>query len=456
LRILPTCYEKLFVLTVLMGAFYGPKVLSQSADGHSVQGSVLKSESSLVVVPALVRTKAGEMVFTLGANDFVLTDDGIPQKLSLEPDIGGEPLALVVAIETGGAGAREFAQLGSLPQMLASVVGSVPHKIAVVSFDSHSELVQQFTADSSLAAEAIAVLTAGCSRRRQMKDCAAPGSVLDATDADNGAAILDSFGFAVDLLRAQPLQYRCAILLISETLDRGSNLKLGDAVRKLSDTNTTIYSIGFSTSKSEAAHYASRELPGSHSSPNPPHGCMGKDPTPDPDATHHKAVQAYDCLTQLAPPLALAKMATIAFTDGMRRNVPETVAHFTGGEYFNLNSSKSLEQSMSQIANHLPNRYMLSFQPQSPHAGLHALGLRLRDRSDFEITSRGGYWATPGELAQDQTIEELIAADKFYERIERKPRPCSTWNILGMQDGNSAQSGKCSTWNTRPFSPKRA
>jgi len=396
---LSTYYGKLFMLAVLMGAFHTSEVLSQSSDAQGVRDSVLKKESSLVVVPALVRTKAGEMVFTLGADDFILTDDGIPQRLKLEPDTGGEPLALVVVIEAGGAGAREFEQLGPLPLMLSSVVGSVPHKIAVVAFDSHPELVQTFTADTSQAAESIAALTPGCSRQHHMDNCAAPGSVHDLSNADNGAAILDSLGFAVDLLRDQPQKYRRAILLICETLDRGSNLKLEDAVRKLSDTNTTIYSIGFSTGKSEAAHYAARELPGSHSSPNPPHGCMGKDPTPDPDATHHKAVQAYDCLTQLAPPLALAKMAAIAFTDGMRRNVPETVARLTGGEYFKLNNSKSLERSLSQISNHLPNRYMLSFQPQSPHAGLHAIGLRLRDRSDFEITSRKSYWATPARTA---------------------------------------------------------
>jgi hypothetical protein len=63
---------------------------------------------------------------------------------------------------------------------------------------------------------------------------------------------------------------------------------------------------------------------------------MGKDPDPDPDASQNKAVQLYDCMTQLAPPLALAKIAAIMASDGLKRNVPETVAHLTGGEYFNL------------------------------------------------------------------------------------------------------------------------
>jgi len=222
--------------------------------------------------------------------------------------------------------------------------------------------------------------------------------------ADNGAAILDSLGFAVDLLRHQPWGYRRAILLVSETLDRGSRLTLEQTVRAVSDTNTTIYSIGFSTAKSEVAHYASRQLPINMQNgvlqfenpyPNPSHGCMGKDPDPDPDGTHNKLAQFYDCLVQLAPPLGLAKMAAIATNDALRRNVPETVAHLTGGEYFKLTDAKSLERDLGTIANHLPNRYVLSFHPQSPHPGLHLISVRVPQYSDLEVTARRSYWTTP-------------------------------------------------------------
>jgi VWFA-related protein len=379
--------------------------LAQTAAPQPSQIPSLSAHSTLVLVPALVRTKPGDLIFTLTADDFVLTDDGIPQKLTLEQDTGGEPLALVVAIEIGGAGAREFDKLGALAPMIESVVGNVPHKIAVVAFDSQPRLQQDFTPDIDAAAAAILNLTPGCSRQHHLDNCAAPGSIHDVGLGDNGAAILDSLGYSVDLLRKQPSGYRRAILLVSETLDRGSHLKLEEALRTISDTNTAIYSIGFSTGKSEAAHYASRELPTQPSQPkgswlslenhhpNPPNGCMGKDPEPGPDATHNKVVQAYDCLTQLAPPLALAKMAAIAAADGLRRNIPETVARLTGGEYFKLTDSKSLERSLGTISNHIPNRYVLSFQPQSPHPGLHVIDLRLRNYSNLEVTARSSYWA---------------------------------------------------------------
>jgi VWFA-related protein len=384
----------LFALVLLSFAFPFQTAVSQAPNSQSPIASDLTTQTSLVIVPALVRSKSGQLVFNLKASDFALTDDGIPQKLTLEQDTGGDPLAMVVVVEVGGAGAREFDndKLAPLAPMLENVVGNVPHRIAVVAFDSQPTLVQQFTSDVDAAAKAILDLTPGCSRQHHMENCEAPGSFHDLSTADNGAATLDALGFAVELLRDQPVSYRRAILLVSETIDRGSKLKVDDAVRDLSDTNTAIYSLGFSTGNSEAAHYAYRELPGSHRYPNPPRGCMGKDPVPDPDATHSKTVQAYDCLTQLAPPLAVAKMAAILITDGLHRNVPETVARLTGGEYFKLTDRKSLERSLQTIANQLPNRYVLSFHPPSPHPGFHAIALRLPDYTNLEVTGRRGYW----------------------------------------------------------------
>ena len=286
--------------------------------------------------------------------------------------------------------------------MLASIVGNVARQVAVVTFDSHPELIQDFTGDLEEAADALRSLEPGCTRQHHHNDCTGPNPIHDKPLGDNGAAILDTLGFSVDLLRNQPPEYRRAILLVSETLDRGSHLKLEDALRAISDTNTVIYSIGYSTGKSEAAHYAARELPTQpgglwmeNHHPNPPTGCMGKDPDPAPDATHNKAIQAYDCLTQLLPPLALAKMAAIAATDGLKRNVPQTVAHLTGGEYFKLTDAKTLERSLATISNHIPNRYVLSFQPQSPHPGLHVLSLSLPNYTKLAVTARTSYWADP-------------------------------------------------------------
>ena len=212
----------------------------------------LSSQSNLVLVPALVRDKSGELIFSLNATDFTLTDDGVPQELHLEEDTGGEPLALVVLVEAGaatksagwhpdtpGPAPKRFS---TLPTMIEALAGNVPRRIAVVGFDSGPELLQNFTTDIDSVADAIHDLSTNI-------------------DGDGGAAILDALSFSLDILHRQPPTYRRAILLLSETNDRGSKMKLDEAVRAVGDTNTIIYSLAYSTGNTNASEYASRELP---------------------------------------------------------------------------------------------------------------------------------------------------------------------------------------------------
>ncbi|MGA2534864.1 MAG: VWA domain-containing protein [Terracidiphilus sp.] len=345
---------------------------SQNAPG-------LRTESNVVLVPTLVLNAKGETIFNLRADDFRITDDGIEQKLTLDQDTDNEPMALVVAVQSGGAGRAKLESYRNLGPVIGTVVGGVPHRVAVVEFDSAPSLVQDFSPDAEVAGAALGDVDAG----------------------DKGAAILDAIKFSADLLRKQPANYRRAILLISETLDHGSHTRINEALRAISDTNTAIYAVGFSSGKAAAANYGYHELPvhktedggiaPGNAYPNPPHGCMGKDP--DPEATQNKAVQAYDCMTQLLPPLAFAKMAAIAASDAQQRNVPETVAQLTGGEYFKFENRRMLVNDLVTISNHVPNRYVLSFQALSPHPGYHVVQLKLKNHPHLRLTARGGYWA---------------------------------------------------------------
>jgi VWFA-related protein len=377
---------KLVVLIALLSASVA---LAQAPAKSAPQPPQLRAQSTVVLVPALVRNAQGELVFTLKADDFRVTDDGVEQQLTLDEDTGGEPLALVVAVETGRASAHRLDAYRNLNAVIAAVVGNVPHRVAVVDFDSAPTLLQGFTSDVDAAGTALRDLEPG----------------------DKGAAILDGLKFSVDLLRTQPPLWRRAILLISETVDHGSQTTMEDALRAIGDTNTAIYSVAFSSGRADAAHYADRELPihpgGSaggisleNAHPGPPHGCMGKDP--DPDATQNKAEQAFDCLGLLAPPLALAKLAAIRAADSLQGNVPETVAQLTGGEYFRFEDNRSLARGLLTISNHMPNRYVLSFHPQSPHPGFHSVELRLKDHPGLRVTARSGYWADSDAAATPQ------------------------------------------------------
>jgi len=332
-------------------------------DAQAPQTSTISVRSNLVLVPAMVRTKSGAVVYTLKADDFILTDDGVEQPLRMEADAGGEPLALVVLVETGSDGALHLNELHALIPTLEAVIGAVKHKVAVVSFDSEPQLEQGFTSKNDDAWNALNQLDAG----------------------DKGAAILDALNYSIDMLRKMPPSYRRAIVLISETIDHGSHIKIDDALRAIDDTNTTVYSLAFSSTKA-ALHKESSDL--DRNTPHPEHGCFAHDP----NSTVSRSRQNYNCVAELLPPLELARIAAIAATAGLHRNTAETVAKLTGGEYFHEKDVRSLEKSLLTISNHLPNRYILSFHPQAPQPGFHTLQLRLKNYDNLVVESRNGYW----------------------------------------------------------------
>lgn len=333
--------------------------------------------SSLVVVPALVRTKSGDLVYTLKADDFILTDNGVVQKLRLEQDTGSEPLAMVIIAQTGGDASAHLDQYQHLGPMLDNMLGGVDHRVAVVGFDSKPILLHGFTSNLNFISRSLDILEPG----------------------DNQAAVLDAIVYAVNLLRQQPTTYRRAILLLSQTTDNGSKVTELDALHAISDTNTVMYSVGFHTtgteSKKEAAKFGSSFTP--PLPPGPQHGCFSRDLGTDADGnpikpTESKGSQDFNCVEELLPPLRLAHLAEIAARNALRRNISESVAHLTGGESFNFKNVKTLDRDLFTIANHIPNRYVLTFVPTSPTPGFHAIVLKLRDGTKLSVEARDGYW----------------------------------------------------------------
>jgi VWFA-related protein len=313
-----------------------------------------------------VKTKGGEVVFQLTADDFLLTDNGVPQQIAFDQDTDSQPLALAIVVQTGGAGARHLVDYRQLDSILYALIGNVEHRVAIIGFDSVPRLFMVFTPRTADASRRLANLDAG----------------------DQGAAILDGMALAVAQLRTQPKRYRRAILLLSETIDQGSKTTLDEALRLISDTNTAIYSFAFSSTGSAVSHEASKF---NSIEPGPPHGCLSRDGA-DPEYEGHYNKQVLDCISQLAPPLRLATMAFITARNSLRTNTAETVAQLAGGEFFHFHDGKSLKAGLITLSNDLPNYYVVNFRPTSPTPGVHALHVEAKGNRQLVLISRREYW----------------------------------------------------------------
>ena len=299
------------------------------------QETTLRSRSNLVLVPTLVKDQQGSIVYGLQAKDFILEDDGVEQPLRLDETPEGQPVSLVLAIQRGRRANYEFPRMQGLKTMLDPLFTLGTARVAVVEFDSQVALARNFTRDESLVDADLTNLQPG----------------------DSGAVILDAIAYSINLLKNEPDDRQRILLLISETRDHGSRIKIDDSVAAIGQANAMMYALAFSPALSNILDtYRGTNKNEEH-------------PTVDILDLAYRTAQA------------------------MRKNVPSTVAVMTGGEYELFATRKKFEVRMNDFTNHLHSRYLLSFAPQNPRPGLHQLRVRLKDAHDTTVLARTTYWA---------------------------------------------------------------
>lgn len=299
--------------------------------GACAQQITLHARSNLVLVPTLVESKNGDPVFNLNAQDFIVKDNGIEQKIHLEPDMDKSPMSIVVLVQVGGSTVREFHKMVGLPTMLGALAGDTLHRIAVVEFDSRPRTLLDFSSDPDAVQRAIYSIQPG----------------------DGGAAILDSVWYAVDMLDDAPKQNQRVIVLLSETRDHGSRTPIKEVVREIGSSNVVVYSLAFSPARGDLFDFS---------------GAGGG-----------------------ADLLPLVRMAVAA----IKKNTAAAIPQMTGGQYLRFNHGKQLDSEMAMLANQVHNRYILSFQPSDPKSGMHRLSVQLKQPLPVRVLARTSYWAEP-------------------------------------------------------------
>jgi VWFA-related protein len=327
--------RRILIAALLLGTV--PVVSAQDDDD-----STLRVSSRLVVVPALVQGRANDVAYSLRAEDFQLSDRGVPQKFSLD-EATKQPLSLVVLMQTGGAAVREFDKYRGLETMLSEMLGGAPNEVAIVNFDSRPEAASPFTSDIE-----------------QWKDA------IDQPDpGDSGAAIRDALKFSLGMLARQPANHRKVILLLSQPQDSGSKASAEEIARIAGETDTAIYSLTF-TPQATRLKGALKEP--AHSNP--------------PLTVGNRSYVAYFNLTE---PLHMV-------LDAMQKDVAAEVAKVSGGEAMRFSDRNQLDDTLATIGRHMQNRYMLSFSPSKPVPGFHEIRLSLVNHPKLSVTARTGYW----------------------------------------------------------------
>lgn len=323
-----------------------PCLLAQAPAQTPIQAppappTTLRLTSNLVLVPAQIQTKHGDMLYGLKPSQFVLEDNGIPQTIKLDEDTDSQGLSLVVAVQCSREAYAQFNRLKGLTAMVDDLTGGAPREVAVVSYGNEPEFIAPehapaFTSDPDQLAHNLA----------ELQPC-----------EDGGNATLDAVDYSIHLFDSDPAtrtsRNRRAILLIGETRDHGSRIKPATVIANLGRTNTVVDAVSFNPGKTSVVDSLI-------------HGQFGP---------------GYVGLIVMA-------------VEALRKNVPHTLAALSGGEYTNFTTQKGFDTGVHRLANHIHNFYLLSFQPPATNPpGLHRLTLKIPDYPDAKIHSRLTYYA---------------------------------------------------------------
>ena len=330
------------------------------------QQTKIVTQVSLVNTPATVRDSRGQMVDTLDAKDFQITDNGISQKIT-HFDLGGDPLSLVFLVETSSRIAPLLPQLNKVGIVLTETVMGPNGEAAVVGFNDSVDKLQDFTTNHDAVEKVFTKLNT----------------------ATRGSKLYDAMAVGVEMLSGRPLPTaetpgrRRVMLILSEATDVGSETKLGAVLRQAQLSNVTIYSVGLSTTMAEL------KAPPKDTTPQvTPPGTFGRPPFPGTIQTPGSDAALYGS----GDLMALAVWAVQHVKNKITDHALELAATATGGEHIATFKNHSIENAIDEIGGELHSQYSISYSPTGTNAaGYHEVKVTVA-KEGVKVRARPGYY----------------------------------------------------------------
>ena len=340
----------------------------------SATQSTVKVQVSLVSTPVTVRNAHGQLVDDLQARDFQITDNGAPQAIS-HFDMGGDPLSLVLLVETSSRIAPIFPEIRKTGIVFTQTVMGSNGEAAVIGFNDSVDKLLDFTPNSDSIESTIAHLGPGTS----------------------GAKLYDAMGVAVEMLSGRPQATadkpgrRRVLLILSEAVDDGSSSKLGEVLRRAQLANVTIYSVGLSTTSAQL-----RSQPKDTRPEVTPPGTFPLPPQPGIPQTPNSEEYRYGGVDLMAAAVWAVQHAH----DKVKDHALEIAATATGGAHLSTFKDRTIEKAIDEIGGELHSQYSLSYSPANADAfGYHEIKVSVirNDAKSLKVRARPGYYLAPPE-----------------------------------------------------------
>lgn len=323
---------------------------------------MFRSNVHYLLVPTTVFDPDGHgYVNGLNVGDFQVLDNGKPQRIT--SDFSQQPVSVVLAVQANSEVEPLLPEIRRAGVLLHGLVSGQEGDVAVLAFDHRMQVEQDFTADPDKLDDAMHKITSGSST----------------------AALNDAVMQADLMLRQHDRQNsrRRVIVLMSRNVDRGSQIKLDEAIHRMQFDNVIVYCVDISKLKTALLN-----------KPGYPRPMNGGIPPEDTGNALNRPMSQTDALTQAdgnwlntVPPLARG------IRDLFKRTPAEAYTYFTGGKIYSFSNQKGLEAAITDIGKDLNSQYLLTYAlPQTSEPGFHTIKV-LVDRPGVKVLTRPGYWS---------------------------------------------------------------
>jgi VWFA-related protein len=342
-----------WALGILFAGSLAISAVGQEQSNPRIRDNQVRVTTNEVIVPVTITDTSGELVLNLSQKDFRVYEDGIEQTIN-SWELGGEPLAVVLLIETSSRLSAMAPVVHSTGGIFTATVMALSGEAAVVTYDSTVEVTQPFTPDHDSIEKAIS----------------------ETKFAGGQVNLYDAMAASIELLKARPSTHRRVMLIIGESQDNGSKSKLRDVVREAGNANISIYVVGLSSAvadlRSNSTGTSPLKLPGLP--PIAPHPCVDS--------------QKRECFDLITPAIWLLQRGT----NEIKHHQLELAAAATGGIDYRTLRDSEVRRALDRIGGELHAQYILSYSPSSNWvAGFHKITVSV-SRPGVSIRARPGYY----------------------------------------------------------------
>jgi VWFA-related protein len=327
----------------------------------------------LVNVPVTVTNPKGELVLNLDANDFQITDNGVPQRVAFL-ELGRSRLSIVLLVETSSRIDPLLPDMRKTGILFADALMGPDDEAAVVGFSDSVDKLADFTTDHEVILNTISTLKSGTEELK----------------------LFDAMAVGVDLLSSRPQvlssadlqERRLVIVIMSEASDVGSEGRLDAVIKRAQLYNIAIYSVGIPTTLAEikatpkdVRHQITPE--GIFPQPGMP-GTVQTQPTED-------IRYGYGNL------MNFNLWALKNVKDQIFGHVLHEAAAGTGGRHIATFGPRSMQKAVDEIGAELHAQYSLMYQPAGINeTGYHRIRVHVKSK-DLKARARPGYYVAPPE-----------------------------------------------------------